>query len=38
VVAHGRVVATTPPPVTTLMWPGREPSEVTFSPTGGPGA
>jgi cytosine deaminase len=32
VVAHGRVVASTPPPVTTLSWPGKEPREVTFTP------
>jgi cytosine deaminase len=32
VVAHGRVVASTPPPVTTLSWPGEEPREVTFTP------
>jgi cytosine deaminase len=32
VIAHGRVVATTPPPVTTLTWPGAEPTEVTFTP------
>ncbi len=36
VVAHGRVLATTPPSVTTLSWPGEEPTEVTFTPTGGP--
>jgi cytosine deaminase len=34
VVAHGRVVATTPPPVTTLAWPGEEMAEVTFRPRG----
>jgi cytosine/creatinine deaminase len=32
VIAHGRVVATTPPAVTTLTWPGAEPAEVTFTP------
>ena len=32
VVSHGRVVATTPPSLTTLSWPGEEPAEVTFSP------
>ena len=32
VVSHGRVVATTPPPVTTLSWPGEEPQAVTFTP------
>ena len=32
VVAHGRVVATTPPSVTSLTWPGEEPVEVTFTP------
>ena len=32
VIAHGRVVATTPPAVTTLTWPGAEPTEVTFTP------
>jgi cytosine deaminase len=31
VVAQGRVVAHTPPPVTTLTWPGEEPTEVTFA-------
>jgi cytosine/creatinine deaminase len=38
VVAHGRVVATTPPAVTTLTWPGQAATEVTFSPTASPGA
>jgi cytosine deaminase len=33
VVAHGRVVATTPAPVTTIHWPGEEPAEVTFTPS-----
>jgi cytosine deaminase len=32
VVAHGRVVATTPPAVTTLTWPGEDPGVVTFTP------
>jgi cytosine/creatinine deaminase len=32
VIARGRVVATTPPAVTTLTWPGAEPAEVTFTP------
>jgi cytosine deaminase len=32
VVAHGRLVATTPAPVTTLSWPGEEPAPVTFRP------
>jgi cytosine deaminase len=32
VVAHGRVVASTPPAVTTLTWPGEEAREVTFTP------
>jgi cytosine deaminase len=32
VVAHGRVVATTPPVTTTLAWPGEDPHEVTFQP------
>jgi cytosine deaminase len=32
VVAHGRVVATTPPSVTTLTWPGEDPAEITFTP------
>jgi cytosine deaminase len=32
VLAHGRVIATTPPSVTTLTWPGAEPTEVTFTP------
>jgi cytosine deaminase len=32
VLAHGRVIATTPPSVTTLTWPGTEPTEVTFTP------
>ncbi len=32
VVSRGRVVATTPPAVTTLTWPGEDPAEVTFSP------
>jgi cytosine deaminase len=36
VVSRGRVVATTPPPVTTLSWPGEEPDEVTFRPTARP--
>jgi len=36
VVARGRIVATTPPSVTTLTWPGEEPAEVTFTPSGGP--
>jgi cytosine deaminase len=31
-VAHGRVVATTPPAVTTLTWPGEDPGVVTFTP------
>ncbi|GAA1147253.1 cytosine deaminase [Nocardioides aquiterrae] len=35
VVAHGRVVATTPPAATTLTWPGAEPQEVTFLPSDG---
>lgn len=30
VVAHGRVVARTPPRVTRLAWPGREPEDVDF--------
>jgi cytosine/creatinine deaminase len=33
VVSHGRVIATTPPPVTTLTLPGEDPTEVTFTPT-----
>jgi cytosine/creatinine deaminase len=33
VVAHGRLVATTPPALTTLTWPGEEPAEVTFTPS-----
>jgi cytosine/creatinine deaminase len=33
VVAHGRLVATTPPVATTLTWPGEEPSQVTFQPS-----
>jgi cytosine deaminase len=33
VVSRGRVVATTPPTVTTMTWPGEEPAEVRFSPT-----
>ena len=32
VIAHGAVVATTPPAVTTLSWPGEEPTAVTFVP------
>jgi cytosine deaminase len=32
VVAHGRVVASTPPTTTTLTWPGEETREVTFTP------
>jgi cytosine/creatinine deaminase len=32
VVAHGRVVATTPPTVTSLRWPGEDAAEVTFTP------
>ena len=32
VVARGRVVATTPPPVTTLTWPGEDPGVVTYTP------
>jgi cytosine/creatinine deaminase len=32
VVAHGRIVATTPPAVTTLTWPGQDPAVVTFTP------
>jgi cytosine/creatinine deaminase len=32
VVANGRVVATTPAPVTTVHWPGEDPAEVTFTP------
>jgi len=32
VLAHGRVVASTPPAVTTLSWPGEEPTAVTFVP------
>jgi cytosine/creatinine deaminase len=32
VVAHGRLVATTPPSVTTLSWPGDDPTEITFMP------
>jgi cytosine/creatinine deaminase len=36
VVAHGKVIATTPPTVTTLTWPGEESSEVTFRPTARP--
>jgi cytosine deaminase len=36
VVARGKVIATTPPAPTTLTWPGEEPSEVTFRPSGGP--
>jgi cytosine deaminase len=32
VVARGRVVATTPAPVTTLSWPGEGPAAVTFTP------
>jgi cytosine deaminase len=32
VVAQGRVVATTPPVVTTLAWPGQEPATMTFTP------
>jgi cytosine deaminase len=32
VVARGRVVATSPPSVTTLTWPGEGATEVTFSP------
>jgi cytosine deaminase len=31
VVAHGRVIATTPPSTTTLHWPGEEPTDVTFA-------
>jgi cytosine/creatinine deaminase len=34
VVSHGRVVATTRPAVTTLTWPGEDPAEVTFTPSG----
>jgi cytosine/creatinine deaminase len=30
VVAHGNVVATTPPSVTTMTWPGEDAREVTF--------
>jgi cytosine/creatinine deaminase len=37
VVTNGKVVATTPPPRTTLTWPGEEPVEVDFIPTGGSG-
>ena len=33
VVAHGRVVATTAPAVTTMSWPGEPPAEVTFTPS-----
>lgn len=36
VVAHGRVVATTPAPSTTLTWPGEDPQEVTFQPAPAP--
>ncbi len=36
VVAHGRVVASTPPVVTTLTWPGRDPADVTFTPSASP--
>jgi cytosine/creatinine deaminase len=32
VVAQGRVVATTPPVVTTLAWPWQEPATMTFTP------
>jgi len=35
VVAHGTVVASTPPSVTTLAWPGEEAREVTFTPARG---
>jgi cytosine deaminase len=34
VVARGRVVATTPAPVTTLSWPDEAPAAVTFTPRG----
>lgn len=34
VIAHGTVVATPPPPVTTLTWPGENANEVSFRPTG----
>jgi cytosine deaminase len=32
VIAHGRVVARTPPVVTTLRWPGEDAADVTFAP------
>jgi cytosine deaminase len=32
VVAHGRVIASTTPAVTTLTWPGEQPAPVTFTP------
>jgi cytosine deaminase len=35
VFSHGRLVASTPAPTTTLHWPGEEPRAVTFSPSGG---
>ena len=30
VVAHGRLIATTPPALTTLTWPGRAAQQVDF--------
>jgi cytosine deaminase len=33
VVAHGQVIAQTPPSVTTLTWPGADPVQLDFTPT-----